>query len=157
MAVTVGVKATDFTLPDENGIPFHLYEELKRGPLVIYFFPRDFTSGCTAEACEFRDNYGLFTKKGVRVAGISTDDAERHTSFKQKHSLPFRLLSDSGHRIADMFGVRRSLGIIPGRATFLIGKDGTVLHVFSSQLEPKRHIAESLNAIERAGIGNSAV
>ena len=155
MALTEGMKAPDFTLPDENGDEFHLYSELKKGPLVIYFFPRDFTSGCTAEACEFRDNYDLFAKKGIRIAGISTDDAERHISFKQKHSLPFQLLTDSGHRTADMFGVRRSLGIIPGRATFLIGRDGTVLHVFSSQLEPKRHIAETLKAMERTGTGKS--
>ena len=153
MDVPVGMKVPDFTLPDENGNQFHLYEELKKGPLILYFFPRDFTSGCTTEACEFRDNYDLFVKKGVRVAGISTDGAERHTSFKQKLTLPFHLLSDGGHRIADLFGVKRSLGIIPGRTTYLIGKDGTVLHVFSSQLQPKRHIAEALKAMERAGVG----
>ncbi len=150
MDVRVGTRVPDFTLPDDAGKTFHLYDELKEGPIAIYFFPKDFTSGCTAEACEFRDNFALFRQKGVAVVGISTDDTATHARFRKKYALPFRLLSDSDHRVADMFGVRRTLGMIPGRTTFLIGKDGVALHIFISQLQARRHAREALEAMTRS-------
>lgn len=148
-----GMKAPDFTVPVEGG-EFNLYSQLARGPVVLYFYPRDFTTGCTAEACEFRDAIGQFRSKGAFVIGVSGDSTTRHKQFAEKYGLDFMLISDSEGRLRRLYGVRTTLGFIPGRTTFVIDRDGTLVRKHSSQLQPKSHVSESLDAI--AGINAHA-
>jgi len=142
-----GDQAPDFTLPDENGAPFHLYTELKKAKLVLFFYPKDNTPGCTAEACKFRDEYDLFLENGAAVAGISSDGFTSHSRFRNKYRLPFSLLSDSGREVARLFGVPAFLGLFSGRVSFVIDHDGRILHVFQSQFNPEKHVDEALRVL----------
>ena len=145
--VGVGHTAPDFTLPDQNGANVRLKELLKRGPVVLYFYPRDHTPGCTLEACAFRDAHAQFTDAGATVVGVSDDSVPVHQSFASRHSLPFTLLSDETGTVRELYGVPRPLGIIPGRVTYVIEQDGTVRHVFTSHLRMQRHVTEALKTI----------
>ncbi|HEY8944559.1 MAG TPA: peroxiredoxin [Polyangiaceae bacterium] len=147
--VRVGSKAPDFTLPDANGNPVRLQDLLEKAPVVVYFYPKDETTGCTLQACEFRDRHALFSAAGATVVGISEDDAQSHRSFRDHHQLPFLLLSDAGGSVRRAYGVKKTLGLISGRVTFVIDRHGVVQHVFSSQLQPRRHVDEALRAVER--------
>jgi peroxiredoxin Q/BCP len=147
----VGDKAPDFTLPDRNGNPVSLADGIqKKVWQVIYFYPADDSPGCTAEACAFRDSYEDFVEAGALVIGISGDSAESHEKFAEKHSLPFTLLSDSDGSVRRLYGVKKTLGLLPGRVTYVVEPEGVVRTVFSSQLAPKKHQQEALAAI-RAG------
>ena len=117
--------------------------------LVLYFYPADETPGCTAEACSFRDEYSSFKEAGARVVGVSPDSDDSHRSFAEHHRLPFPLLSDSDGKLTKIFGVKRTLGLLPGRVTFVIDRKGTVRHVFSSQLRAKKHIPEALSVVQK--------
>jgi len=117
--------------------------------LVLYFYPKDETAGCTAEACAFRDRYELFTKSGAEVVGISGDSLESHTNFTSKYNLPFTLLSDTDNVVRNEFGIKATLGIIPGRVTYVIDKKGIIRHIFVSQFNPKKHVDEALKIIEQ--------
>jgi thioredoxin-dependent peroxiredoxin len=119
-------------------------------PVVLFFYPKDDTAGCTAEACSFRDGYDAFVRAGAEVVGVSSDDGDSHDAFARKYRLPFRLLSDPGGAARKAFGIKKTLGLLPGRATFVIGRDGTILHAFDSQFEPLRHVREALQALEAA-------
>ncbi len=141
-----GMKAPDFTVP-VDGKEFNLYVQLGRGPVVLYFYPRDFTAGCTAEACEFRDSIGQFRSKDAFVIGVSGDSSTRHKQFAERHGLDFMLISDAEGSLRDLYGVKTTLGFIPGRTTFVIDRDGTIVRKYSSQLHPKSHVNESLDAI----------
>jgi len=149
MSATVGQPAPDFTLPDQDGTAVSL-ASLKGGWAVVYFYPKDDTPGCTAESCSFRDNFEDFTDTGARVVGISSDSVESHKAFATKHNLPFTLLADTDGTVRKAFGVSKTLGIIPGRVTYVIDPEGVVRHKFSSQFKPKSHIDEAL-AVIRAG------
>ena len=116
--------------------------------VVLYFYPKDYSPGCTKEACAFRDSYEAFKDAGAEVIGVSSDSEESHGLFSLKLGLPFLLLSDEGGKIRELYGVPSSLGLIPGRVTFVIDKDGVVRHVFSSQLNAEKHIEESLRIIK---------
>jgi peroxiredoxin Q/BCP len=116
---------------------------------VIFFYPRDESYGCTKEACSFRDNYGDFKKAGAEVIGISRDDEASHRSFASRHSLPFVLLSDKEGKVAHAYGVRRSMGVLPGRVTFVIDKEGIIRMRFSSQTNMQKHIDEAINLIRK--------
>ena len=126
-----GAPAPDFSLPSDTGEPISL-SSLRGQPVVLYFYPKDDTPGCTAQACGIRDAYGEFERAGAVVLGVSPDKVESHVKFKSKYKLPFTLLADPDHGVADAFGVwqekslygRRSMGI--ARTTYLIGPDGTV-------------------------------
>lgn len=144
----VGDKAPDFTLQSTDGA-FSLYDRLRHGPVVLYFYPKDFTSGCTAEACEFRDSIRSFMEVGATVAGISGDSGERHREFAGKYGLPFDLLSDAEGTVRRLFGVRQTLGVLPGRVTFVIDEKGIIVMKFSSQAHPRRHVREALEALAR--------
>lgn len=149
--VKVGDKVPDFSLPDKNGKLFHLYDNLGTKYLVIYFYPKDETKGCTSEACTFRDNYDVFIKNNSEVIGISADDPSSHKSFAENHKLPYILLSDEKNEIRNLFGVPRSmLGMLPGRVTYVIDKDGIVKLVFNSQTQFDKHAEEALEIITRA-------
>jgi len=116
--------------------------------VVLYFYPKDHTPGCTAEARAFRDRYETFAAAGAEIVGVSSDSIESHQRFAGKLRLPFPLLSDAGGAVRKLFGVEKTLGLIPGRATFVIDGDGVVRHVFASQLEATKHVDEALSALE---------
>lgn len=142
-----GDEAPDFELPDPDGEPVRLSELLADGPVVLYFYPRDGTFGCTREACAFRDDHDAFVEAGARVVGISADPPESHRRFRDDHDLPFTLLSDVDGSVREAYGVD-TLGL-PGRVTFVVGEDGGIRHVFSSQLRPRRHVEEALAGLDR--------
>jgi len=116
-------------------------------PLVVFFYPKDNTPGCTAEVCAFRDDYEAFVEAGADVIGISSDDSQSHASFRERHRLPYRLMSDPGGDARKAFGIPRTLGILPGRATFVIDRQGTILYAFNSQFAPERHVKNALEAL----------
>lgn len=143
----VGERAPDFTLPRADGTPFRLSEAVRRGVVVLYFYPKDETMGCVAEACAFRDQYEVFTEAGAQVVGVSADSAESHQQFAAHHRLPFVLLTDADGKVRKSYGVGKLLGIIDGRITYVIDTRGIVRHVFSSRLQPTRHVAEALAVV----------
>jgi len=146
--IEVGNKVPHFVLPDQNGKLIELNDLLKEGPAVIYFYPKDHTPGCTREACAFRDQFQDFTDMGAQVIGISADSAESHRKFRDRHQLPFILLSDQDKKVQKLFGVPRDLfGLIPGRITYIVDQDGTIRHIFNSQLQFSRHVEESLKIL----------
>ena len=124
-----------------------LSEYFGKKNIVLYFYPKDETRGCTREACEFRDQYDVFTSLGAEVLGVSGQSVESHKSFATHHGLPFILLSDEKNEVRQLYGVPASMGIIPGRVTFIIDKKGIVRHVFSSQFQPEKHIEEALKVL----------
>ena len=143
MVVKVGDKAPDFTLPSQMGDDVTLSEFVGKKNIVLYFYPKDETTGCTKEACTFRDNYEELTKLGAEVLGVSGQSVESHKSFASHHGLPFILLSDEGNKVRELFGVPSSMGIIPGRVTYIIDKKGLVRHIFNSQTQAQRHVEEA--------------
>ena len=143
-ALSAGAPAPDFELTDQHGNPVRLSDYRGKSAVVVYFYPKDDTTGCTIEACRFRDDFDKFHATGAVVIGISDDSTESHSRFASKHQLPFTLLSDKGGRVRKLFGVRKTFGVIPGRVTFVIDRNGIVRHVFSSQSSPARHVEEAL-------------
>ncbi len=151
MAIQAGLQAPDFNLADENGTVRHLADYQGKA-LVLYFYPKDDTPGCTTEACEFRDSISAYRQAGVEVFGVSPDSPKSHTKFIQKFSLPFSLLADEGHTVAEAYGVwgrkkfmgREYDGVF--RTTFLIGPDGKIVKVFEN-VKPQGHAAEVLAAL----------
>lgn len=146
--IAAGDKAPDFTLPSQSGEEVRLSELYANSPVVLFFYPKDRTAGCTAEVCAFRDSYEVFQEKGAQVVGISSDSVESHSGFAGSHELPFLLLSDAGGRVRKSYGVRPSFGIVPGRVTFVIDRTGTIRHVFNSQLRATAHVGEALRILE---------
>lgn len=144
-----GDKAPDFSLPDQNGETFKLYDLLREKPVVLFFYPKDNTPGCTAEACAFRDHYEIFVEAGAEVVGISADGEKSHFNFAQKHRLPYTLLSDRVGKVRKLFGVPKTLGLLPGRVTYVVDRDGTIKHRFSSQFNSGKHIDEALRTVKR--------
>jgi thioredoxin-dependent peroxiredoxin len=144
----IGDLAPDFSLPDKNGAVVRL-ASLRGGAVVVFFYPKDDTPTCTVEACLFRDRYEEFVAAGARVVGISSDGAASHASFASKHRLPFVLLTDKGGRVRKAFKVKRTLGILPGRATFVLDAQGVVRHAFQSPRNPDKHVLEALSVVKR--------
>ena len=147
--VQVGDKAPDFTQPSQSGDRVRLRDRLGERVVVLYFYPKDNTSGCTAEACAFRDSHEVFTEAGAEVIGISSDSAERHAAFAGQHSLPFTLLSDQGGRVRRQYGVPAVLGLLPGRVTYVIDRQGTVRHVFNSMININQHVGDALEVVRQ--------
>jgi peroxiredoxin Q/BCP len=147
--IQVGDKAPDFTLPSQSGEPVRLNDRLGDRVVVLYFYPKDDTPGCTAEACAFRDSYEAFTDAGADVIGISSDSTSRHAAFAGRFQLPFALLSDQGGQIRKSYGVPAVLGILPGRVTYVIDRTGTVRHVFNSMTNIGQHISDALDLVKR--------
>jgi peroxiredoxin Q/BCP len=146
--VSVGDRAPDFTLPALSGQTVRLGDFAGKKAVVLYFYPKDHTPGCTIEAKAFRDRYGTFVAAGAEVIGVSSDSLKSHARFAKKLDLPFVLVSDADGAVRKEYGVERTLGLIPGRVTYVIDRDGIVRHVFSSQLEAARHVDEALAALE---------
>ena len=149
--VTVGDVAPDFTLPDQTGTPVRLRDLLGQKAVVLYFYPKDQTPGCTVEARAFRDSYDAFTAAGAEVVGVSADSVASHRRFVASHALPFLLLSDRGGLVRDLYGVEKTLGVLPGRVTYVIDKGGIVRHVYSSQLRATQHSREALAHVRAIG------
>jgi peroxiredoxin Q/BCP len=145
--VRVGDRAPDFTLPDASGAPVRLADLLGERALVLYFYPKDDTPGCTAEACGFRDATEAFARAGARVVGVSGDSVASHARFAARHGLPFPLLSDEGGVVRRRYGVPKTLGLLPGRVTYVIDRAGVVRHIFANQLQAARHVEEALTAL----------
>jgi thioredoxin-dependent peroxiredoxin len=145
--VRVGSVAPGFTLPTQTGEMVSLGEFSGRKPVVLFFYPKDDSPGCTREVCVFRDNFEEFRNLDAEVIGISSDSVDSHRSFAVKHDLSFPLLSDEKGNISRLYGVPKTLGLFPGRVTYVIDKEGVVSHVFASQLSVERHVQEALTAL----------
>ena len=143
-------KAPDFELLNKEGEKISL-SDFKGKPVVLYFYPKDNTPGCTTEACNFRDDYEDYRKQGVEIIGVSPDSVKSHTRFTSKHSLPFLLLADEDHKVCEMYGVwgkkkmfgKEYFGVL--RTTFLIDKDGNIVKVFNG-VKPAKHSKEVIAA-----------
>ena len=148
--VQKGSKVPSFALSDQNGKLFDITSVLGKKNLVIYFYPKDDSPGCTKEACTFRDQFEAFREADAEIIGISSDDVESHKKFAEKYRLTYTLLSDTDGKVRKLFGVPSDLfGLLPGRVTYVINKQGIVIHTFDSQLQSQKHIEESLSALKR--------
>ncbi|MEM6253370.1 MAG: peroxiredoxin [Cyanobacteria bacterium P01_D01_bin.156] len=148
MAIKVGDKAPDFTLQAQTGESITLSSFQGQKAVVLYFYPKDDTPGCTTESCTFRDRFQDFQDVGAEVIGISSDSTDSHQKFASKYSLPFTLVSDTNSSVRKQYGVPATLGLLPGRVTYVIDKEGTVRHMFNSQFNPKKHIDEALGVLK---------
>lgn len=148
MSNQVGDRAPDFTLKSQDGSQVRLYDLLPQKPVVLFFYPKDNTPGCTKEACAFRDRYSVFQEMGAEVLGISGDSISSHQQFANAHQLPFQLLSDEGNKVRSLFGVPSTLWILPGRVTYLIDRTGKIRYMFDSQLDFEGHIEGTLKALQ---------
>jgi peroxiredoxin Q/BCP len=149
MELKIGDKIPNFTAKDTNGDDFDSTTVIGQKPIVIYFYPKDNTPGCTAQACSFRDQYEDFKDLGAEVIGISSDSIVSHQKFTQQYKLPFILLSDTDKKIRKLFGVPSGLfGILPGRVTYVADRTGTIIMTFDSMMA-KRHIPKALEAIRK--------
>ena len=146
--LAVGDEAPDFVLPDQSNRPTHFADLLGKGAVVLFFYPRDYSAGCTAEVCAFRDSYEAFKDAGATVIGVSADSAESHEGFVQRHRLPFILLSDRDGVTQDLYGVQKTLGILRARVTHVIDRQGIIRHIFSSQLNIDKHLNDALLVIQ---------
>jgi peroxiredoxin Q/BCP len=150
MPIPYGIQAPDFSLPDENNVTRRL-SDFRGRPIVLYFYPKDDTPGCTTEACNFRDDYSAYVNADLVVIGVSPDSSKSHAKFKKKYSLPFPLLADEGHKVCSMYGVwgakksygRNYEGVL--RTTFLIDSSGRIAKVLEN-VKPAEHSSEVLEA-----------
>lgn len=135
-------------MPTSNGSYVALQDFLGKKNVVLYFYPKDFTRGCTAEACSFRDSYEVFKDLGAEVIGISSDSQDSHQDFAQQHHLPFILLSDADGSLRKAYQVKKSLGLFAGRVSFVIDKRGIIRLIFSSQTRVTAHVGEALKVLK---------
>jgi peroxiredoxin Q/BCP len=147
-SLKIGDNLPTFKLQDQNGNWIDS-NNLKDEVLVIYFYPKDDTPGCTAEACAFRDSHEDFIQLGAKVIGVSADSISKHKDFVNRYKLPFTLLSDNSNELRKKFGVPKSfLGLLPGRVTYIFDKNGKLVHVYDSQINSKGHIKTSLETVK---------
>ena len=144
---SVGERAPDFILPNAEAKPFRLGEVLAQKIVVLYFYPKDETAGCTVEACAFRDAYEDFVAAGAEVVGVSRDAAASHTQFAARYKLPFTLLSDLGGTVHALYGIQTRLGILHDRVTFVIDRSGIIRSVFTSMVDMRGHVQSSLPVV----------
>lgn len=146
MAIKIGDIAPDFTLISQDGSSVNL-RDFRGQTVVLYFYPKDDTPGCTKESCAFRDQYEVFKEQGAEVIGISGDSPESHQKFATKYQLPFILLSDKGDQVRKQYGATAAFGLFPGRVTYVIDKNGVVQYVFDSMLNFNGHVEEALKRV----------
>ena len=145
----VGSHVPQFTLADQNGNLFSISSVVGKKNLVIYFYPKDDSPGCTKEACYFRDEFELFNEADALIIGISGQSVVSHKKFADKYRLSFTLLSDEGDKVRELFGVPVNfLGMLPGRVTYVIDKSGTVVYIYNSQTQARRHVDEALKILK---------
>ena len=147
--IKVGDAAPEFDLTDAGGKRVRLSDFRGKRNVVLYFYPKDDTPGCTKQACSLRDHNKEIAAKGAAVLGVSTQNEASHQKFTEKFKLPFTLVSDTGGGVRKRYGVPATLGLLPGRVTFVIDRDGIVRHVFNSQLQATKHVDEALAMIKR--------
>jgi peroxiredoxin Q/BCP len=148
-SIQVGDRAPDFTAQSHTGLQVSLADYRGKNAVVLYFYPKDETTICTKEACSFRDAYEDFFQAGAVVIGVSSDSAKSHQTFVAGHRLPFILLADEDGSLRKAFGVPKTLGIMPGRVTYVIDKEGVVRHIFNSQFSADKHVSEALNMVRQ--------
>lgn len=147
----IGSTIPAFTLLDQNGKLFDINTVLGKKNLVIYFYPKDDTPGCTAQACSFQDQFEVFKEADAVIIGISGQSVESHKEFAAKHRLTFTLLSDEGNKIRKLLGVPTNLlGLLPGRVTYVVGKTGKVIYIFNSQMQATKHVDEALRILKES-------
>ena len=147
--LVLGSTVPKFELKDQNGKLFNLETVLGKKNLVIYFYPKDDSPGCTKEACSFRDQFEVFADADALIIGISAQSVESHLEFAKKHLLNFTLLSDMGNKVRKLFGVPSNFfGLIPGRVTYVINKEGKVAYLFNSQTQAEKHVDEALRILQ---------
>ena len=145
--IQVGDRAPDFSGSTQDGSTIHLSDFLAKRSVVLFFYPRDGTPICTKEVCSFRDSYQQFVDAGAKVIGVSSDAKETHQEFAHQHDLPFHLISDAEGSLRKAFGVPRTLGVLPGRVTYVIDKEGIVRLIFSAQFASEEHVRQALRAV----------
>jgi peroxiredoxin Q/BCP len=151
MAIVVGDKVPYFKALNSKGELFESSSIIGKHPLVLYFYPKDDTPGCTAQACNFRDNFSEFQSLGAVIIGVSSDDVRTHQRFQNKYQLPFDLLADPTQALRKLFGVPTNLfGLLPGRVTYIIDASGTVIGIHDSQL-PAKHYTKSIELLKKVG------
>ena len=150
MAKVIGDLAPEVSLYDQNN-KLRNSKNIKGKPLVLFFYPKDDTPGCTAEVCGFRDKYDLFKVFGAEVWGVSCDSLKSHKDFAKKNELPFPLLSDVDGKLRKEFGVPKFLGIIEGRVTYIIDRKGYIRHIFEDLLNSSKHVNEALTILNQIG------
>ncbi|WP_269225919.1 peroxiredoxin [Flavobacterium eburneipallidum] len=149
MALQIGDRIPEFSAKNQNGNSFESASIIGKKPVVIYFYPKDNTPGCTTQACGFRDQYEDFKDLGAEVIGISSDSIASHEKFAQQYKLPFILLADSDKKIRNLFGVKSNLfGLIPGRVTYVADQNGIVRLIFDSMMATN-HIPKALEAVQK--------
>lgn len=149
MAIQIGDKLPNFKATKQDGTDFDSHS-IQQKSVVIYFYPKDNTPGCTTQACSFRDAYQDFQDLGAEVIGVSGDSATSHQNFQQKYKLPFILLSDADRKLRRLFGVPTALfGLIPGRVTYVFDASGKCIYIFDN-LSAKNHITKALEAIKKS-------
>ena len=149
MGIQIGDKLPSFKATKQDGTAFDS-ASIHEKPVVIYFYPKDFTPGCTTQACSFRDAYQDFQDLGAEVIGVSGDSATSHQNFQQKYKLPFILLSDADRKLRRLFGVPNALfGLLPGRVTYVFDAKGYCIYIFDS-ISAKNHITKALDAIKKS-------
>lgn len=146
--IGVGDRAPDFTLPAQDGSEVSLKDFIGKKNVVLYFYPKDNTGGCTREACAFRDSYKAFSEAGAEVLGVSSDSEKSHEEFAGKHQLPFKLLADKDGKVRKLYGVPTTIGMLPGRVTYVIDKNGVVRLTFNSQLNAEKHVTKALEILK---------
>jgi thioredoxin-dependent peroxiredoxin len=147
--VEVGSSVPQFTLPDQNDILFSVGSVIGKKNLVIYFYPKDDSPGCTQEACYFRDEFEVFNNSDAMIIGISGQSVASHKKFAEKYRLSFTLLSDAGNKVRKMFGVPVNfLGLLPGRVTYIVDKTGKVVYIFDSQTQARKHVDEAMRILK---------
>lgn len=147
--IEVGDKLPVFNLYDQNGQLFEIQSVLENKNLVIFFYPKDDSPGCTKEACSFRDQYEVFKDFDAEVIGISGQSMESHKKFAEKYHLTYTLLSDTGNKLRKKFGVPTNLfGLLPGRVTYIVDKNGIIIHIFNAQMDAEKHVDEAIRILK---------
>lgn len=150
--LNIGTKAPDFNLPSTSGKNFKLSEDAKNEAIIIYFYPKDNTRVCTAEACQFRDNFELLRNLSIKVVGISTDSIQRHKSFKEKHELPFELLSDRNGSVSKLYKAHIPFLNLSKRITYLLNADHEIVEVVNDLFSAEKHLKQIVSNIEKIKI-----
>lgn len=145
--VHIGDRAPDFELEAAPGERIRLSDFRGRKNVVLFFYPKDETAGCTVEACRFRDSHAEFLATGAEVLGVSRDSLDSHDRFKSRHNLPYRLLSDPRGEVAARYGLSKALGLFPGRVTFVIDAEGIIRHITDSRLRFTQHVTDALEVV----------
>ena len=150
----MGDDAPLFESVADDGSKFSLSDYIGKTNVVLYFYPKDFTPGCTKEACSFRDNWDRVLQLGATIVGVSSDSQEKHADFKKEYNLPFTLVSDHDKNIRKLYGVGGSF-LIPSRVTFVIDKSGKIRNIFNSQLNVTKHVEQALSTLNQIAMVNN--